>query len=436
MDTTVYIVEVTNSHNCTISDTVTIDVNPLPQITLTANSAICYGDTLQLSVSGGHQYHWTPATGLNCTTCADPVAAPEVTTTYTVEAISLHQCVSYDSVEITVNPLPTVVVSDDVTICKGDNAALEAQSVEAIRYEWTPAASLDNPSSKYPVAGPDSTTTYWLTVFNQYDCPATDSVTVEVIEQVKTTISADTAICQGDKVQLHATAALSGNLGTEYVWFPAKAIKGSTTPNPIMGPETTTTYTMLAYSGSCAPDTQQVTVTVNTLPAVNAGADQTVVRGTHLTFEPKTDREVTYHWTPATDLTCETCATPGLHVLNPGTFVLTVTDENGCVNSDTVDIGIVDACGDGVFVANAFTPNDDEINDKVYVRSLELKELHLFQIYNRWGNLIWETKDINEGWDGTHNGERLVPGVYVYFVKGICSNGEELTKKGNITLIE
>ena len=97
---------------------------------------------------------------------------------------------------------------------------------------------------------------------------------------------------------------------------------------------------------------------------------------------------------------------------------------------------IVVACpGNLLFVPNAFTPNDDNKNENFRARAIGINKLNFFRVYNRWGQQVWETTDISKGWDGTFNGTKMPPGVYVYYLEAECSGGQKILKQGNITLI-
>ena len=103
---------------------------------------------------------------------------------------------------------------------------------------------------------------------------------------------------------------------------------------------------------------------------------------------------------------------------------------NSCWNQDTPD----SVSTEGVFVPNVFSPNGDGTNDILYVRGENIQHL-LFRIYNRWGELVFETEDKHIGWDGTYKGKILQAGVFAYHLNAILNNGHQITKSGNITLI-
>lgn len=129
-------------------------------------------------------------------------------------------------------------------------------------------------------------------------------------------------------------------------------------------------------------------------------------------------------------------------VVNPPvttTFVFSITDPNNndCVFSDSVTVTVLSVTCDepDIFVPNAFTPNDDNQNDIIYVRGPKIKSMRL-SVFNELGELIYETENQSKGWDGKFKGSKCGQGVYVYYLKAVCVNGKEFSKKGNITLID
>ena len=144
----------------------------------------------------------------------------------------------------------------------------------------------------------------------------------------------------------------------------------------------------------------------------------------------------TYSWTPNTGLSDPTIATPEASPSVTTTYYATLTDQWGCSWSDSLTIWVLDVICDEpyIYVPNAFTPNNDGNNDILYVNSNVGYELD-FKIYDRWGELVFETSDFSHGWDGTFNGQKVDPGVFVYHLVVKCYNHEIFKKKGNITVI-
>src|SRR5690606_750797 len=144
----------------------------------------------------------------------------------------------------------------------------------------------------------------------------------------------------------------------------------------------------------------------------------------------------TYNWQPPTFLNNSAIANPVSTPAQDIQYVLTITDQYGCTNRDTSVIHVlIYICDEPeIYIPNAFSPNDDNNNDVVYVYGDQIKEL-LFRIYDRWGEKVFETTKPGEGWDGTYKGKKVMPGVFVYYVEATCYNDEKFFKKGNITVI-
>lgn len=115
---------------------------------------------------------------------------------------------------------------------------------------------------------------------------------------------------------------------------------------------------------------------------------------------------------------------------------MTIEDPYGCTYIDSVTVSVTEVPCDAsqIYVPNAFTPNGDNMNDILYVRSNVIKRIY-FVIYDRWGEKVFETYNMTIGWNGTYNGKLCDPGVFDYYMKAVCINDKEFIKKGNITLI-
>ena len=116
------------------------------------------------------------------------------------------------------------------------------------------------------------------------------------------------------------------------------------------------------------------------------------------------------------------------------TYVLTVTDASGCTDVDTVVVYVDIACGD-IFLPNAFSPNNDGQNDVYYVRGNCIASLQ-FEIYNRWGELVFSTDRTSQGWDGTWRGQPCETAVFTYFIRATLLDGTDYEDEGNISLIK
>lgn len=325
--TTTYTVMVTDNNGCSKSDTVTIQVNAYPIVDAGAYSQICSGNSTTLGASGGTAFAWSPTSGLSDTTIFNPVASPTTTTTYSVIVTDASGCSSNDTVTVQVNPLPPVDAGSNLNICAGSSVSLNGSG--AVSYSWSPAGSLSNPSISNPVASPAATTTYTLTGTSSLGCIATDTMSV-TLNGAAVMASGPTTICNGGNTTLTA----SGTTG--YLWSPSASLSNDTISNPVATPTTTTTYTVIGTSGVGCADTAYVTVTVNPLPVINAGATVSICNGTTTTLNGS--GALSYLWSPAGTLSNANIPNPVSSATTTTVYTLTGTDANGCSNTDTVSV--------------------------------------------------------------------------------------------------
>jgi len=325
-----YYVTVADSNGCSRTDSVNVKVNPLPAINAGADKTICFNSTTTLTARGGAAYVWSPATGLSCDSCSNPTASPASTTTYIVTGTDTNSCVNTDTVIVRVNTLPNVSAGPDKTICRNGSATLVATG--APTYSWSPTTGLSCSTCSSPVASPTTTTTYVVKGTDTNNCVNTDTVLVKVNQLPIVGAGNDDTICRNSSANLLATGA------NTYVWSPATGLSCSSCYNPTASPATTTTYVVTGTDTNTCVNIDTVVVKVNQLPNVNAGADKTICNGNNTSLTATGAN--TYIWTPATGLSCSTCATPTATPNTTTTYVVTGTDTNRCVSADTVIVHV------------------------------------------------------------------------------------------------
>jgi gliding motility-associated-like protein len=249
------------------------------------------------------------------------------------------------------------------------------------------------------------------------------------------TISDDTLICQGDTANLHIVA-----VGTDTLkWTPNYNISyTSTTVDALftqVWPDYTRPYHMIAiYPNGCIVDSP-IVVNVSKVKA-DAGLDRVLTDGaTTIMGGPLTSLgdSFMHSWTPTNFLSDPTSASPVANPFYDMTYVFTVTNNRGCVSSDTVMIRI--SCND-LNLPNAFAPEDHASgNDHFGLRNKTIIKLNYFRIFNRWGQQVFSTTNTAEQWDGTFNGGDAPYGVYIWEADGFCSENKRFTRSGNVTLI-
>ena len=324
--TTFYVI--TTNDTCSGLDSVTVNVNLLPTIDAGNDVQICIDDSAQLLASGGVSYLWTPSNTLTDDTIENPMAFPTDTTEYIVNATDINGCASSDTVSVIVNPLPSAFAGSDVAICIGDTTTLTATG--GLNYSWSPTDSLSNSLNDITQAFPIITTEYIATVTDTNGCVQSDSIVVTVNELPIGDAVADVTICNGDSTQLNATG------GDTYVWAPITDLSDPNIADPWATSTVTTNYVVLITDLNGCTDTDTVIVTVNTLPNINAGSDIQICIGD--TTQLLVTGGDSYLWTPETGLSNDTSFNPTVSINDTMEYLVTGTDVNGCMNSDTVSV--------------------------------------------------------------------------------------------------
>ncbi len=433
---------VTNSKGCRDTATVDVVVNDKPQLTLPfKDTLICSIDTLQLhAVSGTGQgsFAWAPNYRISSLTDPNPFVNPLVTTTYTV-TLNDRGCIASDNIKVNVLDFISVDAGPDTTICLTDSVTLRPVS-QALSYRWTPTATLTNPNTKFPVAKPVATSTMYVVQANLGKCQAADSLIVKTSPYPKSNAGADTAICFGEK------AFLNGSInGLSSIWQPSQLVQNPTSLSTLAFPRITTTFILVVTDtlGCPKPARDSVLVTVRTQPIVFAGNDTTIIIGQPLVFNSSASSFLThYQWTPATGINNATLLRPTVIITSAlypaGTdqikYTLTATSDEGCTGSDDIVVKIFKT-GPTIFVPNAFTPNGDGNNDIYKPILAGMQRLDYFRIYNRYGQLVYQTSAIGQGWDGRINGNLQGNAGYVYSVQAVDYNGIVIKQSGSFLLV-
>ncbi len=417
---------VTSDFGCKDSLEKTFTVYPLPTVTVTPDTALCILDTIQLAATGGNQYVWAPSTGLSSDTAASPFASPAQTTNYVVQVTDTNLCQNFGFVRVTVNPLPPTDAGVDTFICVGDSYQL--QGANGISFNWQPDSLVSNPNIADPITSPDSSTMFYLTTFNSFGCDNIDSMFLDVQQPINATLANPPEVCIFDTVQLEVTD------GKYFEWSPPTGLSDTTIFNPFAFPLQTTTYTVIA-NNDCPQfaDTLTVELVVNPLPLVDAGLDTTVFRDESTRLNGISNG-LTFEWVPADYLDDPTSLGPLSTPFNSIVYTLVATSEYGCINTDTVRIAV--EVKNLLLVPNAFTPNQDGLNDVFrIIKTLNIERVYDVFVFNRWGNKVFEGHNSTVFWDGTYNGQPQDLGVYVYVIRAVTRDGEEITETGNVTLL-
>jgi gliding motility-associated-like protein len=383
---------------------------------------------VNLMATGGTTYLWSPASLFANPALATVSTSISSSTQFIVKVTNALGCTDYDTVNVTVHPLPAVLAAPHTaTICNGGQINLSATG--AVSYVWTPSIGLSSstvanptltvlaPNSKYYVKGKDAN-----------GCQNSDSINITITSgpTVKA-LPKDTFGCIGTNIIISAAGAKT------YKWFPPTGISNDTMAHP-----TLTIVGSLDYvvSGKDANGCAGLdTIHINAFPAPNVKAIQDNATGEcgATNVQLHATGAINYTWTPSIYCDNNRSADPKVTIPNTVVFTVVGTNDKGCSHSDTITVFYMGKTV--VSIPNAFTPDNDQLNDKI--RPIVICDFVLseFAVYNRWGQQMFISYNINDAWDGRHNGALCDMDVYYYYAKGKNSLGEEIVFKGDITLI-
>jgi len=442
---------ITYTLGCGDIDTMIIAINPTDTATFTYPSgSYCLTDPDPLPtgiITTGGVFTIDNSGSINSSTGLINISASGIGS-YIVTYTTLGSCPDTNTVNVIINtctlPLPVANFSASQTnICEGDcinftDLSTSSATGGITNWSWnfvgstTTTSSSQNPTNIcYNTAGTYSVTLTVTDVNGIDDSTIINYITVTSCAPPTGgyTVSNDT-ICEGGCVDF--TDQSSG--ATSWLWtFNNGSPNSSTNQNPTnVCFSTAGTYTIeQIVTNSNGSDTVTSSVVVNATPVISAGFDVTIDLGNSTTLTA-TGTNGTYTWSPPTWLSCVICVDPISTPDETITYTVTVVDSNGCTTSDEVTVFVdFDYI---IWVPNIFSPNGDGNNDVLFVRGLGVAQFNFF-MYDRWGEKVFETQDLNKGWDGSFRGKKMNNAVFVYYLEATFTDGTEVSQKGDITLI-
>ncbi len=310
-------------------------------------------------------------------------------------------------------------------VCPGDSVELNIIGGEDYDWTWTPSTGLSSSVGDTVWASPDITTTYLATGVGI--CGTIErEVTVEVPPPPIANAGPDMSLCPGDTIHL------AGSGGVTYKWTPPSYLDIDTIANPaVMDPLTNMFYQLVIWDSNGCSDTDDVFVSLYELPTVDAGEDVYMALGGFAQLNAS--GAVDYTWTPADFLTDAFISNPQAFPEDTTVYYVTGVDANGCENFDSVTVFVLEQTT--IVLPNAFTPNEDGINDVWKPVLVGIGEIEYFAVYNRWGEMLFESSDPTIGWDGTFQTNLQEIGNYITYVKGLDGFGNEIVKSGMVLLM-
>ncbi len=284
-----------------------------------------------------------------------------------------------------------------------------------------------NPVHQYDTAG-----TYHVTIAiadDRYGCVDTVSKSVTIHANPVLTVAGDTG-CLGNTLTMQVINPKPENT---YKWSPEEGLNDPWSPAPLVNIAFSRTYSVVETdTNNCIDRGEAYAMVVR--PIGLSDWDTTIIVGDTAIIPVRKPDFYIFNWSPEEGLSCPDCDYPAVQPLEDIVYTLTVTDSLGCfVHPFEQTIYVKPETF--VKLPTTFTPNSDGNNDIIYVKGWGIKELLDFRIFNRWGQEIYSSNDLNQGWDGTFNGVVQASDVYVYKVKVLTWRGEELYDEGYINLL-
>jgi gliding motility-associated-like protein len=175
---------------------------------------------------------------------------------------------------------------------------------------------------------------------------------------------------------------------------------------------------------------ESIEIEVLPTPELTVSNDTTILLGTTAILNAQGEKNIV--WSPSIGLSCTDCTSPIAGPQKTTTYIAKATGENGCIIMDSLTVYVDEDLH--IFMPNIFSPNGDGQNDIFYVRGKGVKDVRLI-IFNRWGEKVFESNDINRGWDGNFRGEAVSPGVFVYFLEATLESGQKIRQQGDVAVV-
>jgi gliding motility-associated-like protein len=418
---------------CDGHDTIRVRLLPDHITVLNADTVVCAGSNISLRADGdtAFSYNWDPEIDIVNPLASNTVLHAQTSGWYTLTA-SYPTCLPMpDSFYVEVQPEPQVNIGPDRVICTYDAIQLQGavmpENYPSYTYDWTPGIDLTDSTAKNPVfSGDGNVPEMSLVVTTPLGCRGADTMQIVVFAGDFMVVNPiDTGSCQPVRIQLGATGA------NTYTWSPGYGLSSTDIANPVATPNTSTDYQLIGsktYGSHVCYDTQMVAVTVYPNAIITLPDSVQIWPGESYQMDPQ-GNGLYYSWFPPSGLSASNISNPVAQPEVRTRYFVTATTEAGCIITDSIDVlvnteTLLDA-------PNAFSPTSGDF--KIVKRGIAT--LQYFRIYNRWGNKVFETTNIDKGWDGTFNGVAQPLGVYVYSIDATTSTGRPFRKNGNVTLL-
>ncbi|MBA2746343.1 MAG: PKD domain-containing protein [Flavisolibacter sp.] len=441
----------TSNGGCKDSIASTVKVHPKPVSTFTVSS-VCQGETSSFTnastISSGNisSWNWNFGDGNNASyTNGSPFTRTYGSSNnFTVKLVTVSDssCTSDTAIQtVNIHPLPVPNFTMPTFICMPNGNAVFTNTSTisgggSMNYQWnfgdaSAGSSATNPSHVYTSNGPFNIS---LTTTSPFGCIKDTTKVLDVFydKPVADFTVTPTALCQGTPNSFVNQSYAPNSTVTSWSWtFGDGTVSNLETPTKTFANPGEYNVTLVVKNAvGCTSDPFRDTIQVYLQPVVDAGPSFVVPEGTIVKFNPIVNDSVnlSFLWTPSGDFPNPSLLRPNLQVMQNQTYTLTAIGEGNCTASDTMNVKILKL----ITVPNSFSPNGDGINDQWVITNLAEYPGNRVEVYNRYGQIIFQSKGYGQSWDGTYKGSPLPFATYYYI---ITLNNGFAPVTGSVTIV-
>ncbi len=346
-----YVLTVTDALGCSSRDSLNVRVHPGIEVDAGGRITACANapTSLLAKVNGGtapYRYLWTPAAGLDNASAQSPQLTARSDAQYIVTVTDANGCFAADTLLVSVNDPPVVDAGDNIALCAGESAKLNARvsgGKKPYTYEWSPRTGLSSAAVLTPDLRPEQSALYILTVRDANGCSVSDSVMVTLHPQPELQFAAEVNVCDGQGVRIGAEA-VGGTAPYRYRWTPAAGLDNAGSAMPTANPNRNTTYSVTLTDANGCTVGGSVRVTVQPRPELRYKDRHQICAGAsvELTGSIRSGSPpFAYSWTPPLGLSNPGIANPVANPQISATYTLRVTDAAGCSAEQKVDVEVI-----------------------------------------------------------------------------------------------
>ncbi|MGQ3014982.1 MAG: gliding motility-associated C-terminal domain-containing protein [Flavobacteriales bacterium] len=428
---------ITGTTSCPTTDTVVVTINPTPTSNFNISpSTVCAHAPVTITYTGnmgaGATYTWNfgggtviSGSGQGPYQVSWPTDGPKSITL----DVSQFGCNSSTTTKnITVLPAPNISVTGPATICAGDTANYSGiADIPNSVFTWQPGNIPGTPVGFAPTV----TTTYTVTAKSPQGCNSLpDTFTIQVNPVPVASITGVSFICPGDSALLQGSS--TENPAT-YFWIPGSYADSSVW----VSPTDTTVYQLVVTKDGCSSDTAEFTLAVEKPMNLQVPDSMQMCVGQQLTIEATTDIPASFDWQPG-NMTGSTVQVSPQASTQYEVYAYTA---NCTTETKTIEVTVMENCECKLVIPNVFTPNGDSFNDDFLVQNPQGCVIHTFNfiLYNRWGEVVWRSENIQDVWNGKIMNRDGSEGAYFWvfsysYLPGGIGEPKTVTEKGTVTL--